>query len=90
MLITDMENLSQFYQLRHMTEPCIVKYMACSLQTQHKVYYCSSQRLMCQEVFFIFVESGRNKYYLPRPMKCWIYRLQAMYFTMHGSVICLN
>ena len=34
MLIIDMENLSQFYQLRHMTEPCIVKYMACSLQTQ--------------------------------------------------------
>ena len=34
MLITDMENLSQFYQLRHLTEPCMVKYMACSLQTQ--------------------------------------------------------
>ena len=34
MLITDMENLSQFYQLRHLIEPCIVKYMACSLQTQ--------------------------------------------------------
>ena len=34
MLITDMENLSQFYQLRHLTEPCIVKYMTCSLQTQ--------------------------------------------------------
>ena len=34
MLITNMENLSQFYQLRHMTEPCIVKYMACSVQTQ--------------------------------------------------------
>ena len=29
-----MENLSQFYQLRHLTEPCIVKYMAYSLQTQ--------------------------------------------------------
>ena len=35
MLITDAENLSQFYQLRHLTEPCIVKYMAFSLQTQH-------------------------------------------------------
>ena len=35
--MTDMENLSQVYPLRHSTEPCIVKYMACSLQTQHNL-----------------------------------------------------
>ena len=39
MLIIDTENLYQFYQLRHMTEPCIVKYMAFSLQTQQSAHY---------------------------------------------------
>ena len=82
MLITNMENLSQFYELRHMTEPYIAKCMACSLQTQHLPHKVFMEYMARMEALspMITVLVG----------VCWVCRLQAMYFTMHGSVKCLN